>query len=112
MLAPYDEFWNQFVRNIKINEKRRGVKKVTSKVQWMFFRLLWSYNVDPYDYVKKIDEPVLIISSLEDRTIPHDASMRVAFRLKDCEVITLSEIKHEDLLCDKSYEAIHKFLYQ
>jgi pimeloyl-ACP methyl ester carboxylesterase len=112
LLATYDEFWDQFVRNIKMDEKRRDIKKVTTKVQWMFYRLLWSYNVDPYDYAKKVDEPVLIISSWEDITIPHEASMRVAFRLRDCEVDSLSGIKHENLLCNTSYEAIRKFLYK
>jgi len=112
MLAPYDEFWDQFVRNVKMDEKRRYVKKVTSNVQWLFYRLLWSYSVDPYDYAKSVEEPVLIISSLEDITIPHDASMRVAFRLRDCEVVTLSGIKHEKLLCNTSYKAMHKFMYQ
>jgi pimeloyl-ACP methyl ester carboxylesterase len=112
MLAPYDEYWNQFVRNVKSNEKRRTAKKVTSKVQWLLFRLLASYHVDPYDYAKSVDEPVLIISSIADITIPPEASMRVASRLKDCEVITLSDIKHEHLLSNTTYEAMHKFLDQ
>jgi len=112
MLAPYDEYWDQFVRNIKMNEKRNNTKKVISKVQWLYYRLLWSYNVDPYDYAKYVDEPVLIISSLEDITIPHEVSMRVAFRLKDYKVVTLSGIKHEHLLCNTSYKAMQKFLYQ
>ena len=111
MLAPYDEYWNQYVRNVKADEKRRNVKKVTSKVKWLVYRLLWGYNVDPYDYARSVDEPVLIISSLDDTTIPPDASMRVAAKLKDCEVITLTGIKHEHLLSNTSYEAMRDFLY-
>ncbi len=112
MLAPYDEYWDQFVRNVKANERRSNAKKGTSKAQWLLYRLLWTYNVNPYDYAKSVDEPVLIISSMDDITIPHEASMRVAFRLKDFEEISLSGIKHEHLLGSVSYEAMHKFLYQ
>ncbi|NLK86135.1 MAG: hypothetical protein GX279_01410 [Clostridiaceae bacterium] len=55
---------------------------------------------------------MLIISSMDDTTIVHEASMRVADRIDNCDVATLTEIKHEDMLCDTSYEIINKFLHR
>jgi dipeptidyl aminopeptidase/acylaminoacyl peptidase len=111
MLSPYEEYWDQNVRNMKAHDKRTS-KKDRPKVEWLFFRLLWGYNVDPIDYAKFIKEPVLIISSKDDTTIPYEVSMSVADRLKACEVVTLTGVKHEHMLSDTSYGAIHEFLYK
>lgn len=112
LLAPYEDFWNNTLRNMKRTENTWNGKKVGTKVERVFYRLFWGYNVDPYDYAKSIDEQVLMISSMDDTTITHEASMKVADRLKNCTVITLTGIKHEDLLCNTSYEAINQFMYQ
>lgn len=114
MLAPYDEHWENWLRNNEAAAQRKGIKnegKFKSSVERLFLRLLWGYNVDPIDYAGSIEEPVLIIASMVDTAITHEASMRVAEKLKNCEILTLTDIKHENLLCDTSYEAIHEFIY-
>ncbi len=109
LLAPYEDYYDNTVRNEETLEKRKGYGK---SFEGIFYGLLWGYNVDPVRYAGDIDEPVLIIASMDDTTIVHEASMKVADKLKNCEVTTLTGVKHEDLLCDTSYEAINKFLYR
>lgn len=109
LLAPYDDYWDNRVRNIEMLGKQEGYGK---SFEGIFYGLLWNYNIDPVRYAKAIDEPVLIISSTDDTTIIHEASMKVADRIKNCQVTTFTGIKHENLLCDTSYEAMNKFLYR
>ncbi len=109
LLAPYDDFWDNRVRNIEMLGKRKGYGKT---FECLFYGLFWGYNIDPVRYAGDIEEPVLILSSMDDTTIVHEASLRVAERIDNCEVATLTGIKHEDMLCDTSYETINKFLYQ
>lgn len=104
LLAPYDEHWELTLHNAQRNQKAPVIKKT-------FYRILWGYNVDPYDYAKSIDEPVLIIASTLDTTITHASSMRVAERIKNCKVVTLTDVRHEHLLSKPSYETIKEFLY-
>ncbi len=109
LLAPYDDFWDNRVRNVEMLGLYKAYEKSFKR---FFYGLLWGYNVDPVRYAKAIDEPVLIISSTDDTTIIHEASMKVADRIKNCQVATLTGIKHENLLCDTSYEEINRFLYR
>lgn len=97
------------MRNIEAHLKKPESETILA-VKRLVNRLLWGYNVDPYDYAPAIEEPVLIIASMEDTTIIHEASAKVADRLKNCEMITLTGIKHEELLCDTSYERISEFM--
>ena len=107
MLAPYDIHWDNTVRNHEFRNKKEesGIKK-------FFYGMLYGYRVDPYKYAESIMEPTMIIASLKDTTIIHEASMRVANRIENCQVTTMTDIKHENLLCDESYDAIHRFLYR
>ena len=111
LLAPYEKYWDNYLRNLDFYAKR-SVEKVkrTSGLQKTFFKLIWGYNVNPYDYAPSIEEPVLIIASTADTTIIHEASVKVADRISSCELVTLTEIKHEYLLCDETYKVIRKFL--
>lgn len=104
MLAPYEKHWNNYVRNYE------RFNKPMSKTLKISARMFWGYNLDPYDYASSIDEKTLIITSMDDTTIIHEASMEVADRISNCSVITLEGVKHEHLLSDVSYEAIYEFL--
>jgi pimeloyl-ACP methyl ester carboxylesterase len=107
LLAPYEDFYDNRVRNIEMLNRRKDYGK---SFECLVYGLLWGYNVDPVRYAGDIDEPVMIISSRDDRTIIYEASMKVADRIDNCEVVTLEGVKHEDLLGDTSYEAISRFL--
>lgn len=74
------------------------------------YQLISGYNVNPYNFAKKIDEPVLLLTSDADHTCVYKNAKRVADRLKNCEMIKLSGVRHENMLCDESYTAISEFL--
>lgn len=74
------------------------------------YQLVFGYRVNPYDYAKKIDERVLLLTSDADRTCEYKGAKRVADRLENCQLINLSGVKHENMLCDEAYKAISAFL--
>ncbi len=109
LLAPYEKYYNNTMRNADRDLSSRN-KKPMPTVERVFYRLVWGYNVDPYRYAPSIDEPVLILSSLADTTITHQASMEVADRLKNGKVVTLQDVLHEHLLSEPFYQAMNEFL--
>jgi dienelactone hydrolase len=110
LLAPYDDFWdNRSNYNEMIAQKRGKPGKFQLAFERVFYGALCGYNLDPLHYANSIEEPTLIICSPEDTTIFPEASMRVADRIENCEVANLPGIKHEELLCDTSYETIKHF---
>ncbi len=109
LLAPYEKYYNNTMRNADRDAASTN-KKPMPTVERVFYRLVWGYNVDPFAYAPSIDEPVLILSSLADTTITHEASMKVADRLKNGKVVTLEDVLHEHLLSEPSYQAMNEFL--
>jgi hypothetical protein len=57
-----------------------------------------------------IDEPVLVLTSDIDSTCTYKSAKRVADRLKNSEIVILSGVKHENMLCDETFAAISEFL--
>lgn len=93
LIAPYDKYYH-------IQDPDRSDLN----------QLICGYNLHPYYYAKKIDEPVLMLTSDADNTCTYKGAKRVADRLKNCETTILSGVKHENMLCDESFAAISEFL--
>lgn len=74
------------------------------------YQLECGYNLHPFYYAKDIEEPVLILTSDADTTCEYKSAKRVADRLKNCDIVKLSGVKHENMLCEKSFATIKDFL--
>lgn len=113
LLAPYDDYWDNRMKSYEAWAQKWGKPgKFQLAYERVFYGALCGYNLDPYDYADSIEEPTLIICSPDDTTIFQEGSIRVADRIENSEVASLTGIKHEDLLCNTSYEAITAFLYK
>lgn len=75
-------------------------------------QFICGYNVNPVDYAKHIKKPSLILTSDADRTCEYKSAKRVADRIKNSKMIKLSGVKHENMLCDQSFQYISDFLKQ
>ncbi len=93
LIAPYDKYY-------LIGDADRS--------DWN--QLICGYNLHPYNYAKKIDESALVLTSDIDNTCTYKSAKRVADRLKNCEIIKLSGVRHENMLCEESFTAISEFL--
>lgn len=93
LVAPYDKYY------LIGDADRSG-----------WYQLICGYNVNPYNYAKSIDEPVLVLTSDTDNTCTYKSAKRVADRLNNCDIIMLSGVRHQDMLCDESFRAIREFL--
>ncbi len=111
LLAPYDKFWdNRCDANEAYAERRGKPEKFKFAFDRVFYGALCGFNLDPIDYAGSIEEPVLIIYSLEDTTILPEGTMRFADKIQNVKAAPLTDIKHEELLCNTSYELIRAFL--
>ncbi|MBP7174612.1 MAG: hypothetical protein KBA53_00145 [Thermoclostridium sp.] len=111
LLAPYDKYWNNRCNASEARAEREGKpNKFKLAFERVFYGALCGFNLDLIDYADSIEEPVLIIYSLEDTTILPEGTMRFADKIQNVKVAPLTEVKHEELLCNTSYEMIRAFL--